>query len=79
MPRLRIFLRRRSVQAKTPKSAANAAQVGAAASEAARIHGDQVSVVDGQGRFVRVYGNQDVVDGALEQDLPGLIGEYAKG
>ncbi|GGK95979.1 electron transporter [Deinococcus radiotolerans] len=63
---------------KTSSGAANAAQVGAAASEAARIHGDQVSVVDGQGRFVRVYGNQDVVSGALERDLPGLIRQYAK-
>ncbi|MXV18215.1 SCO family protein [Deinococcus xianganensis] len=65
-------------QGKTASGASNAAQVGAAASVAARIHGDQVSVVDGQGRFVRVYGNLDVVGGALARDLPGLIRLYAK-
>ncbi|ALW89984.1 SCO family protein [Deinococcus actinosclerus] len=64
-------------QGKTSSGAANAVQVGAAASVAARIHGDQVSVVDGQGRFVRVYGNLDVVGGDLERDLPGLIRQYA--
>ncbi|UBV42769.1 SCO family protein [Deinococcus taeanensis] len=61
----------------TASGAANAQAVGAAAAVAARIHGDQVSVVDGQGRFVRVYGNTDVVSGALDRDLPGLIRQYA--
>ncbi len=63
---------------KTSSGAANAEAVGAGAAVAARIHGDQVSVVDGQGRFVRVYGNLDVVGGDLERDLPGLIRLYAK-
>ncbi|GMA16275.1 SCO family protein [Deinococcus metallilatus] len=46
------------------------------ATEAARIHGDQVSVVDPQGRFVRVYNNAEVIGGELERDLPGLIRKY---
>ncbi|WP_291429101.1 SCO family protein [Deinococcus sp.] len=49
----------------------------AQAGMAARLHGDQVSVVDRQGRFVRVYGNGAVVDGTLDRDLPGLIRAYA--
>ncbi|MPY66718.1 SCO family protein [Deinococcus sp. SDU3-2] len=56
--------------------AANAQQAGATAAEAARIHGDQVSVVDPQGRFVRVYANGEVLDGTLAADLPGLIRTY---
>ncbi|ACO46821.1 SCO family protein [Deinococcus deserti] len=55
----------------------NAQQAGATAREAARLHGDQVSVVDGQGRFVRVYGNADVIGGVLERDLPQLVRQYA--
>lgn len=46
------------------------------AAEAAIMHGDQVSVIDAQGRFVRVYGNGAVIDGTLERDLPGLIRQY---
>ena len=57
--------------------AANAQAAGASAAVAARMHGDQVSVVDGQGRFVRVYGNEAVVNGELDRDLPRLIREYA--
>lgn len=56
--------------------ASNAQAAGAGAAEAARIHGDQVSVVDAQGQFVRVYSNADVISGALQQDLPGLIRLY---
>ncbi|GGL75488.1 electron transporter [Deinococcus aerolatus] len=56
--------------------ASNAQAAGAGAAEAARIHGDQVSVVDAQGQFVRVYSNSDVISGALQQDLPGLIRLY---
>lgn len=56
--------------------AANAQQAGAAAVQAALIHGDQVSVVDPQGRFVRVYANGEVLDGTLAADLPGLIRQY---
>lgn len=44
---------------------------------AARIHGDHVSVVDGQGRLVRIYGNDAVIAGTLERDLPGLVRVYA--
>ncbi|MEF2280165.1 SCO family protein [Deinococcus sp. YIM 134068] len=52
---------------------ANAEAAGASAAQAARLHGDQVSVVDAQGRFVRVYGNSEVLAGDLAHDLPGLI------
>ncbi|MFC6660894.1 SCO family protein [Deinococcus multiflagellatus] len=55
----------------------NAQAAGAGAAQAARLHGDQVSVVDSQGRFVRVYGNAAVIDGTLDRDLPGLIRQYA--
>ncbi|MBB5233852.1 SCO family protein [Deinococcus budaensis] len=48
-------------------------EVPGGANEAARIHGDQVSVVDAQGRFVRVYSNLNVLEGELARDLPGLI------
>ena len=51
-----------------------AAPVGATA--AGLLHGDQVSIVDSGGRFVRVYGNGAVIDGTLERDLPGLIRQY---
>lgn len=51
---------------------------GVSAAQAAIIHGDQVSVIDSGGRFVRVYGNAAVIGGQLERDLPGLIREYAK-
>lgn len=57
----------------------NAQAAGAGAQEAARIHGDQVSVVDPQGQFVRVYSNLEVIGGALQQDLPGLIRKYGGG
>ncbi|MDV6374710.1 SCO family protein [Deinococcus arenicola] len=56
--------------------AANAEAAGASATEAARIHGDQVSVVDSQGQFVRVYTNSEVVSGELQRDLPGLLRMY---
>ncbi|UQN07161.1 SCO family protein [Deinococcus sp. QL22] len=46
------------------------------ASAAARLHGDQVSVVNARGEFVRVYSNLEVVDGTLKRDLPGLLQEY---
>ena len=58
--------------------ASNAQAAGAGASEAARIHGDQVSVVDPQGQFVRVYSNLEVIGGALQQDLPGLLRMYGR-
>jgi protein SCO1/2 len=54
----------------------NAAATRAGASEAARIHGDQVSVVDARGRFVRVYSNGEVIGGELQRDLPGLLRTY---
>ncbi|GHG02303.1 electron transporter [Deinococcus piscis] len=46
------------------------------ATQAAMIHGDQVSVVDTQGNFVRVYGNQDILAGRLAEDLPTLAAQY---
>lgn len=56
--------------------AAHDDEVPGGATEAARIHGDHVSVVDPQGRFVRVYSNAEVIGGQLEHDLPGLIRRY---
>ncbi|MDB5046672.1 MAG: electron transporter [Deinococcus sp.] len=53
----------------TPDSAVSA-------SAAARLHGDQVSVVNEKGQFVRVYSNLEVVDGTLKRDLPQLLREY---
>lgn len=58
--------------------AVNAEAAGAGAAQAARLHGDQVSVVDAQGRFVRVYGNADVLAGALARDLPALIRQHGQ-
>lgn len=46
------------------------------ASAAARLHGDQVSVVNARGQFVRVYSNLEVVEGTLKRDLPGLLRQY---
>lgn len=46
------------------------------ASAAARLHGDQVSVVNPKGEFVRVYSNLEVVNGILKRDLPELLREY---
>ena len=48
-----------------------------AAQVASRLHGDQVSILDGQGRFVRVYGNTAVIDGTLQRDIPQLVRQYA--
>ncbi|GAA5514543.1 hypothetical protein Dcar01_03299 [Deinococcus carri] len=53
-------------------------EVPGGATEAARIHGDEVRVVDPQGRFVRVYNNAAVLDGELARDLPGLIRVYGR-
>lgn len=47
------------------------------AAEAARIHGDEVRVLDPGGQFVRVYTNTEVMDGTLERDLPALVRQYA--
>lgn len=54
----------------------HADEVSGGATEAALIHGDQVSVVDTRGRMVRVYANPEVLDGTLGRDLPGLIRAY---
>jgi protein SCO1/2 len=43
---------------------------------AARIHGDEVRVITPQGDFVRVYDNQETIDGTLRHDLPALIAQY---
>ncbi|WP_261664567.1 SCO family protein [Deinococcus sp. Marseille-Q6407] len=55
-------------------AATDPADTGAA--EAAMLHGDQVSVVDAQGNFVRVYGNQEILSGQLGEDLPALVTQY---
>lgn len=49
---------------------------GQGATQAALLHGDQVSVVDTAGNLVRVYGNSDVAAGHLAADLPALAAEY---
>lgn len=54
----------------------SAAPVTQSAATAATLHGDQVSVVDREGRFVRVYSNGAVIDGTLQRDLPALIRQY---
>lgn len=43
---------------------------------AALLHGDQVSVVNTKGQFVRVYNNAEVIQGALTKDLPVLLKKY---
>lgn len=48
----------------------------AATGAATRLHGDQVSVVNPKGEFVRVYSNLEVVNGILKRDLPQLLREY---
>ena len=55
---------------------ANAGNTGLGASEAAIIHGDQVSVITPDGKFVRVYNNTEALDGTLKHDLPELIREF---
>lgn len=55
-------------------SSPGAAQV--SAPTAARIHGDEVRVVTPAGEFVRVYSNQEALDGTLKHDLAGLIRQY---
>lgn len=46
------------------------------AASAARIHGDQVSIITPAGDFVRVYNNAEAIDGTLQKDLPALIKQY---
>lgn len=41
-----------------------------------RQHGDEVRVVNPAGQFVRVYLQDQVIDGTLGRDLPGLIRTY---
>lgn len=49
---------------------------GVSATQAAVVHGDQVSVINPAGEFVRVYTNQEVIEGTLERDLPQLLRDY---
>lgn len=63
-------------QAPTSQGTENAQAAGTAAAEAAIIHGDQVSVITPEGKFVRVYNNTEALDGTLKHDLPALIGKY---
>lgn len=46
------------------------------AATAGRIHGDEVRVITPAGQFVRVYNNQEAIDGTLQKDLPGLIAKF---
>lgn len=55
---------------------ANHGDKGTSATEAALIHGDQVSIVTPDGKFVRVYNNTEALDGTLKHDLPALISKY---
>lgn len=68
-----------------PQAADHSAHTGGAADHsdddvsapaAARIHGDEVRVITPQGDFVRVYDNQETIDGTLRHDLPALIAQY---
>lgn len=54
----------------------SAEELGVSATQAAIIHGDQVSVINPAGEFVRVYNNQEVIEGTLERDLPQLLRDY---
>ena len=58
------------------QGAQNAQAAGTGAAEAAIIHGDQVSVITPDGKFVRVYNNTEAIDGTLKHDLPELIKKY---
>ncbi|ANE42823.1 SCO family protein [Deinococcus puniceus] len=60
----------------TDKPDAQKAEDQAATGAASRLHGDQVSVVNPKGEFVRVYSNLEVVNGILKRDLPELLREY---
>lgn len=68
-----------------PQAADHSAHTGGAADHsddnvsapaAARIHGDEVRVITPQGDFVRVYDNEETIDGTLRHDLPALIAQY---
>ncbi|MFC5848760.1 SCO family protein [Deinococcus petrolearius] len=68
-----------------PQAADHSAHTGGAADHsddnvsapaAARIHGDEVRVITPQGDFVRVYDNEETIDGTLRRDLPALIAQY---
>lgn len=52
------------------------AEAKVSAPTAARIHGDEVRVITPTGQFVRVYLNQEALDGTLKRDLPELIRQY---
>lgn len=60
----------------TAGSAADHSDDNVSAPAAARIHGDEVRVITPQGDFVRVYDNQETIDGTLRHDLPALIAQY---
>jgi len=40
------------------------------------LHGDQIAVLDRQGRFRRVYNSDSLGDGSLSADLPQLLQSY---
>ncbi|WP_161881684.1 SCO family protein [Deinococcus alpinitundrae] len=40
------------------------------------LHGDQIAVLDRQGRFRRVYNSDSLGDGSLGTDLPQLLQKY---
>ncbi len=40
------------------------------------LHGDQIAVLDRQGRFRRVYSGSALGDGELSADLPNLLKQY---
>ncbi|GAA4007357.1 SCO family protein [Deinococcus rubellus] len=40
------------------------------------LHGDQIAVLDRQGRFRRVYNGDSLGDGTLSADLPQLLNNY---
>lgn len=48
------------------------------ASTAARIHGDEVRIINPAGQLVRVYTNAEALSGTLKADLPALIKQYSR-
>lgn len=63
--------------ASAPNAAvSDGAEANVSAPTAARIHGDEVRVITPAGQFVRVYLNQEALDGTLKRDLPELIRQY---
>lgn len=64
----------------TPQAAKAAADafyiLSTRAADGTVLHGDQVAVLDRQGRFRRVYEGDSIRNGELGADLPGMVKTY---